>query len=95
MKIESINMMCKPNKPSFMQTPKRKSTDRMATVQDLYEMEERIINSNEKLIRKQNEMIGQTLQSMVKHINSVGTEGAEEEFHEAIDNATLLKLNVL
>lgn len=39
--------------PTFCNNPRRTNQDRMATVQDLYEMEDRIIAKNKYLIEKQ------------------------------------------
>lgn len=41
MRIQPINIMCKPNKPCFT-GQRRENTDRTVTVTDLYEMEDRI-----------------------------------------------------
>ena len=73
---------------------RRNNADRVATLQDLYEMEDRIIANQSELIKNQNEMLGKTLQSMIKHINDVGAYLSVPEYNEAMDNASLLKLNV-
>lgn len=70
---------------------RRTNADRTATLQDLYEMEDRITANQEKLIKKQNEMIGKTLQS----ISQLISRGFDDEyFDQAMDDATMLKLNV-
>lgn len=56
MKIQSINIMCKP-KPNFTQSERRPNIDRAATVADLYDMEDRI-NAR---IDKQDEAIAKGL----------------------------------
>ena len=56
MRIQPINIMCKPNKPCFA-GQKRGNADRTVTVTDLYEMEDRI---NQRL-DKQDEAIAKGL----------------------------------
>ena len=70
----------------------KKNIDRSATVQDLYEMEDRINAHNEELIKKQNEKLGQVFQAMINLIEHAGAH-SEDGYNEAMDNATLLKLN--
>jgi hypothetical protein len=69
---------------------RRTNTDRVATLQDLYEMEDRITANQEKLIKNQNEMLGKTLQSMSQLIYH----DYDEYFDQAMDDAAMLKLNV-
>lgn len=69
---------------------RRTNTDRVATLQDLYDMEDRITANQEKLIKNQNEMIGKTLQSMSQLIYH----DYDEYFDQTMDDAAMLKLNV-
>ena len=69
---------------------RRTNTDRVATLQDLYDMEDRITANQEKLIKNQNEMLGKTLQSMSQLIYH----DYDEYFDQAMDDAAMLKLNV-
>jgi len=90
MKIEAINT----NQNNYLfgsSNERHKNVDRAVTVRDLYEMEDRIIANQEKLIKNQNEMIGKTLQSMVRLVYNGFN---DEYFDQAMDDASLLKLNV-
>jgi len=70
---------------------RRNNADRVATLQDLYEMEDRIIANQSELIKNQNEMLGKTLQSIAQLISR----GFDDEyFDQAMDDAAMLKLNV-
>lgn len=94
MDIKPISIAnCQNIKFSAKLVAQKKNVDRYATVQDLYEMEDRINAHNEELIKKQNEKLGQVFQSMINHIEHVGAHCADVEYNEAMDNATLLKLN--
>lgn len=70
MKIQPINIMCKPNKPCFTENKRRQNIDRTATVADLYEMEDRIYLKNKELINQQNRKIGNILMNLTKMIYS-------------------------
>ena len=56
-------------KSTNQQSSKRKCEgwDRAATVQDLYEAEDRIIANQEKLIRRQNQNLSAVLSNIVYH----------------------------
>ena len=87
MNIQSVSMA----QSNFTSNNSRRTnTDRTATLQDLYEMEDRITANQEKLIKNQNEMIGKTLQSMSQLIYH----DYDEYFDQTMDDAAMLKLNV-
>ena len=56
MKIQPITNFCKP-RPNFKGDNKRKNPDRAVTMQDLYDMEDRLNNK----INKKNEVLGKAL----------------------------------
>lgn len=64
MKIQPINMMCKP-KTNFTRNERRPNVDRTITVTDLYEMEDRL---NQRL-DKQDEAIAKGLWYIADGIN--------------------------
>ena len=87
MNIQSVSLA----QSNFTSNNSRKTnTDRVATLQDLYDMEDRITANQEKLIKNQNEMLGKTLQSMSQLIYH----DYDEYFEQAMDDAAMLKLNV-
>lgn len=91
MNIQPISTVKFPRLQFSSNDERKTDVDRYATVRDLYEIENRIISNQEKLIKNQNEMIGKTLQSMsqlIYHIND------GEYFDKSMDDASLLKLNV-
>lgn len=97
MKIQSISA-AQNSKIDFGQSSNRRFEDMSvlkqqsinATLYDLYQMEDRIISNQERLIKNQNDMIGKTLQS----ISALIYEGSPDDYEQATDNASLLKLNV-
>ena len=70
MKIQPVNMLCKPSKPCFTSRERRENTDRAVTVTDLYEMEDRINLQNKELVKQQNEKLGNILKNMIKMLYS-------------------------
>ena len=70
MKIQSIQIMCKPNKPCFSRSERRQNIDRAATVADLYEMEDRINAKNAAIIKKQNEILG-NMEARINNFNEI------------------------
>ena len=72
MKIQSITI-CKP-KPSFTKDDRHKYTDRAVTVEDLYDMEDRInakINRQNKKINEIGNDINQSNYNLVKDQNKI------------------------
>ena len=84
MKLQAISSAYHNNNPIFGDSNKnryarRENVDRTATVQDLYEMEDRIIAKNKELFKKQNRMLGDTILSMMEYMEMRGTY-AEKDF---------------
>ena len=70
MYVNSVSALCC-KKPHFMAAPRKvDNLNKKATLQDLYGSEDRIMEHNEELIRKQNELLSVALMSMAKHVNS-------------------------
>jgi len=82
MKIQPITTFCKP-KPSFTHSKRYENTDRTPTLQDLYEMEDRLNNK----INKQNETLGKALGSITDLIyyspNMTYQDETDRKYYEA------------
>lgn len=70
MHVNSVSALnCK--KPHFGAAPRKvDDLSKKATLQDLYSAEDRILEHNEELIKKQNELLSVALMSMARHVNS-------------------------
>ncbi len=56
---------------------RRDNQDRQVTVADMYEMEDRINQKNEELIRKQNKLLGEAIKALA-NVDYYG----REEYHQ-------------
>ena len=79
---------------SFMATRRKPAPDRAATVQDIYEMEDRIKAYNKKLINRQNALIGEALfhtDNLIYRTSASSDIFVEPYFHNATKAAGNLK----